>query len=365
MPLHRAAKWTFAIAALVAVGAFYLFADDERTPAASSSAVSSAAAAVPRSDDLPPQKILQNDYHVFQTFNNCGPAALSMALSYFGIRATQEQIADSVRPLHNLTGKNDDKATAPEELVAKAEKYGLVAYYRPNGTIQLLKEFIASDIPVVVRTLLHSNEDFAHYRVIKGYDDDASEIIDDDGYEGANVRFSYDDFLALWRPFNNGYIVLVPSDKREVAEAIMGEDADAARAWSSAAQRARQELAQRPDDVGVGLNLSVALYHMGDYRQAVEEFEKVERSLSKHALWYQIEPIEAYYELGNYDRMFALTDGILSGGNPAYAELYVLRGKSYLKEGDRAKAKEAFEKAVLYNKNLASATEALASLPAD
>ncbi len=26
---------------------------------------------------LPSQKILANDYHIFQTFNNCGPAALS------------------------------------------------------------------------------------------------------------------------------------------------------------------------------------------------------------------------------------------------------------------------------------------------
>ena len=37
------------------------------------------------------QKILQNDYHVFQSFNNCAPAALSMALSYFGIQKSQEE----------------------------------------------------------------------------------------------------------------------------------------------------------------------------------------------------------------------------------------------------------------------------------
>src|SRR3989344_7915758 len=37
-------------------------------------------------------KTLENEYHVFQTFNNCGPASLSMIFSYFGINKSQKEL---------------------------------------------------------------------------------------------------------------------------------------------------------------------------------------------------------------------------------------------------------------------------------
>src|SRR3989344_7034816 len=43
-------------------------------------------------------KILNNDYHTFQSFNNCGPAALSMALSYYRINETQQKLGQDLRP---------------------------------------------------------------------------------------------------------------------------------------------------------------------------------------------------------------------------------------------------------------------------
>src|SRR3989344_5562076 len=36
-------------------------------------------------------KVLNNNYHIFQTFNNCGPASLSMALSYYGVNESQQK----------------------------------------------------------------------------------------------------------------------------------------------------------------------------------------------------------------------------------------------------------------------------------
>ena len=129
---------------------------------------------------LPTRKLLRNDYHVFQTFNNCAPAALSMVLSYYGIWKSQETLADELRPYHNRRGINDDKSTPPQELAEKSQEYGLVAYYRPNGTIELIKRFIANSLPVIVRTRLDVEHDYAHYRVIKGYNDIARQIIQDD-----------------------------------------------------------------------------------------------------------------------------------------------------------------------------------------
>src|SRR3990167_5746090 len=42
----------------------------------------------------PTTKVLTGGYHTFQTFNNCGPASLSMALRYFGINVSQHDLGD-------------------------------------------------------------------------------------------------------------------------------------------------------------------------------------------------------------------------------------------------------------------------------
>ena len=54
-----------------------------------------------------------------------------------------------------------------------------------------------------------------------------------------------------------------------------------------------------------------------------------------------------------------ITERVLNGYNPAYSELYILRGKIYEKQGDLELARQEFEKAVFYNKNLKSAEESL------
>jgi len=307
---------------------------------------------------MPARKVLQNDYHIFQTFNNCASAAFSMALSYYGIHKSQEQLADELRPNHNRTGINDDKSTPPDELAEKSKEYGLVAYYRPHGTIDLLKRFVANGLPVLVRTRLDTAHDYAHYRVIKGYDDTTRQIIQDDSYQGKNIRYSYEAFETLWQTFNYEYLVLAPPGKKGIVEKILGEETDPAVAWQNSVAAAEGELAKNPANVTARFNLSVSLYYAGDYERSVREFEKVEAFLPLRALWYRIEPVQAYFALGNYGRIFALSDAIFANGNRAYAELYLLRGKSYLAQGDAVRAQGEFQKAVLYNKNLKAAIEA-------
>ncbi|MEK9175530.1 MAG: C39 family peptidase, partial [Patescibacteria group bacterium] len=216
------------------------------------------------------QKILQNDYHVFQSFNNCAPAALSMLLSYFDIHKNQEELADELRPFHNRTGINDDKSTTPDELAEKAKEYGLIPYYRVNGSIELLKQFIDNDIPILMRTLLSIDKEFPHYRVIKGYDDNSKEIIQDDSYEGKNLRFLYDDYLKLWQEFNYEYLVLVRPEQQTTVKTILGKEFDSRVAWSNAKQRAIEELTTNPNDIRARFNLSISLYELGEYKLGVE-----------------------------------------------------------------------------------------------
>lgn len=310
----------------------------------------------------PPFKILPGTYHVFQSYNNCGPAALSMALSYYDISVSQQELGQALRPYQVASGDNDDKSVTLEELAEKAKEYSFIPYHRPNGDIKKIKLFITYDIPVIARTYLKPGEDIGHYRVVKGYDETTGVLIQDDSLQGKNLRYTYDSFNSLWQDFNFEYLVLIPEEKQEIAETILGEDANFKRSWQKAVKLSESELAQNPDDITARFNLSVALYNVGDYQESVREFEQVENKLSFRTLWYQIEPIQAYFELGNYDRVFQITDRVLNYHNRAFSELYLIRGEIYKKQGNLTAARAEFEKAVLYNRSLKSAKEALDSL---
>lgn len=310
----------------------------------------------------PQQKVLPGGTHVFQSFNNCGPAALSMALSFYGIYETQAKLGQELRPYQIPGGDNDDKSVTLEELAEKSKDYELIPYHLPNGNLEQIKLFITYDMPVITRTWTKVNEDIGHYRVVKGYDETAGTIIQDDSLQGRNLQYSYGDFNTLWEKFNFEYLVLVPKEKQEIVDAILGDDANPKAAWAKAVSSAQKELTINPDNVYARFNLSVAYYNTGNYQKSAEEFEKVENRLPFRTLWYQIEPIQAYYELGNYDRVFEITNRVLNNHNRAFSELYLLRGRVFLQQGNPAAAKAEFEKAMLYNKNLKSAQEAVVSI---
>lgn len=311
----------------------------------------------------PVSKILQNNYHVFQSFNNCGPAALSMALSYYGINQTQEKLGQDLRPYQIPGGDNDDKSVTLSELAKKSQEYGFVPYHRPNGDLKMIKLFVTYDMPVIARTWLLENEDIGHYRIIKGYDETTGEIIQDDSLQGKNLRYSYQKFNNVWKKFNYEFLVLVPKDKEEIAKTILGENMDEKTAWEKAVKNSLDKLEQNPEDIYAGFNLSVAYYNIGDYQKSIEEFEKVESRLPFRTLWYQIEPILAYYKTGNFEKVFSITDRVLNYHNKAFSELYILRGNIYKNQGNPELAKQEFEKAIFYNLNLVEAHEALSSLP--
>jgi len=314
-------------------------------------------------DELPKSKMIEGLSHVGQTFNNCSSVGLMIAMSHWGIRDTQEAIAEGTRPWNNPRGDNDDKSVNLYELAAYAEsKHGLTTFVRPNGTIELLKKFVANDIPIVGRALMYPDDDIVHYRVIRGYDEDKKIVYESDGIEGPKVPYSYEKWMRFWKDFNYEYLIVVPDNKKALVEEILGEEKNERTAWQNAKERAERDLAANPNDIITHYNLVTALYYLGDYAGAVREFEKIEGQLTRRKLWYQHEPIQAYFELGNYDRVMALTEKIINDNNKSVSELYYMRGKIYESRGDAAAARAEYEKAVMYNKNYQPAKDALASL---
>lgn len=321
--------------------------------------VSPTATPAPSLAPAPKQYALGKSRFAAQTFNNCGPATLSMVLSLYGVFVSQEELRFKMRPFSNLIGGNDDKSIFTDEFARYAKEYGLEAFHRPNGTIEILKKFVSNNIPVVVRTWLHSYDDIGHFRIVRGYTEETRTILQDDSYQGANISFHYDEFNKLWQPFNYGYIVVYPKEKQGVVDAILAEEKDELTAWRNALKRAEKELRDNPDSYYSLFNLSTASYYAGDYQKSVDMYEKAKPKLPSKMLWYQIEPVQAYAKLERHEKVFGLTDQILQNGNLAYSELYQIRGEVYFAQGKKDEAKKEFEKAMYYNKNFTKAKEYL------
>lgn len=300
--------------------------------------------------------------HTYQTFNNCGPATLSMILSFYGIEKTQKELGENMRPYQNPKGDNDDKTIFSEEFGIWVEKNGLNAITRVNGDIELLKKFTSSGFPVVVKTWLHRNNDIGHFRIVKGYDETQNVIIQDDSYEGPNRKISYNDFLYMWQPFNYNYTIVYPKEEEHKIKAILAEEFEEINAWKNALERAKQEAELNSSNMYPKFNMAASHYHLGEYEKTVELYESIQNSLPKRMLWYQIEPILAYQKLHAYDKVFEVTNNILENGNRAFSELYIIRGQVLMERGHEQEAKDQFELAVKYNKNYETTKDYLSKL---
>lgn len=300
---------------------------------------------------------LKNNFHVYQTFNNCGPATLSMALKWYGINAPQEELASKMRPYQHPKGDNDDKTIFTYEFVDWAKEYGVEAVGRVNGDIDLIKRFISNGFPVVVKTWLKQGEDIGHFRFVTGYDEEKQIIYFDDSYDGPNEKMKYYDFLSLWQPFNYSYIVLYQKTSEPVVKKIIGQDWDERVSYQNALIRAEKESEKDSTNIYPLFNISTTSYNLGNYEKSVEAYEEVQDRFPRRMLWYQIEPIKSYFELKDYDKVFEITGNILENGNRAFSELYFIRGEIYLAQGLDEKAKEQFDLAIKYNENFKEAVE--------
>jgi hypothetical protein len=82
--------------------------------------------------------------HIYQTWNNCGPATMSMNLSYYGWAGGQADAAQVLKP------DPEDKNVSPHEMVAFAQSAGFDAIARTNGSLSTIKQFVRAGIPVLV-----------------------------------------------------------------------------------------------------------------------------------------------------------------------------------------------------------------------
>jgi hypothetical protein len=223
-----------------------------------------------RSAPLPARADVGPMRHLWQSLNNCGPAAVVMALSTFGISADQEVARLALR------GPDVRRGMGPAPVDPWVnERYGLRAFARLNGTVDLMKRLIANGFAPMVTQWMQdpSVSRIAHWRTVRGYDDATASFYVNDPMLGANVALSYDWFDANWQPFGYRWMVVyLPKDQGRL-EQLVGPD------WSESGVRDRFYARAKADAFTQGtsaawLAYGEAAYQDGWFAEAVSAFER-------------------------------------------------------------------------------------------
>ncbi len=322
--------------------------------------------ATPAAAPAQPAVMLTNIAHYWQTWNNCGPATLAMDLSYFGSTLDQTAVAATLRP------DKDDKNTRPDEMAAFAQSQGLHALVRVTGDPVRLKELLSNKVPVIIETWMEPkpNDGMGHYRLLVGYDDATREWIAYDSYDArgvdpnkpyAGIRLPYDELPSLWHVYDNTYIVVYGDQAAPAIAAILGEDMTDQTIWQRAMSATEQDLKAQPRDAFGWFNLGSELLALNRPTEAVQAYDAARQiGLPWRMLWYQFGPFQAYYTTAHYDEVVALADATLKTADNI-EELYYWKGMALQAQGDRAGARQAWERAVQLNKNYRAPAEALAA----
>ncbi|KAF0111368.1 MAG: hypothetical protein FD147_975 [Chloroflexi bacterium] len=332
---------------------------------------------------LPSSVLLTGVKQEPQRWNNCGPATLSMHLSYWGwtypadlkFELPQDYVAPFLKP-------NDrDKNVMPYEMQTFVEEQpNLGALVRMGGDLYTIKALLNAGFPVMIEKGFEGN-DFdgwmGHYNLVVGYDDAKQVIFTQDSYllarekNAANFEVTYEALQANWRAFNYIFLVVYPTDKLNDVLNTLGPLADETNAFRIAYDRAVLETSSLPEpreQYFAWYNAGTSLYKLRDYTNASVAYDmafNIYPNITKkerpwRMLWYQTGPYFAYYFSARYPDVINLADTTLSAMvEPILEESYHWRALAELALGDQDAAIKDLRAALKYHDNFAPSLEQL------
>jgi len=224
----------------------------------------------PAPRDAPVSMVLGDMKHVWQSLNNCGPAAVVMALSAMGIDVPQETARLALR------GTDVRRGMGPQGVGPWVkENFDLRSTWRNGGTNELMKRLIANGfVPMVTQWMQDpSVSRIAHWRTVRGYDDTKGVFYVNDSMLGNMVPLSYDWFGRNWQSFAYRYMVIYEPQQESLLQAVLGTDWSEMNVRQSMYERAKTEaLAQ--DTNFAWLAYGEAAYANGVFDEAVSAFER-------------------------------------------------------------------------------------------
>lgn len=208
--------------------------------------------------------------HVGQTLNNCGPAAVVMALSTLGIDESQEVARLALR------GTDPRRGMGPTGVGPWVEqRFGLHAVWRIGGTSDVIKRLVTNGFAPMVTQWMEDPtiSRISHWRTVRGYDDKRGVFYVNDPMLGNNVALSYGWFARNWQSFAYRYMVIYRPEDEPLIRSILGVD------WDNYAMRERhyerakgEALAQKTSQAW--LAYGEASYQFGLFEEAVIAIEK-------------------------------------------------------------------------------------------
>ncbi|MCO5198916.1 MAG: C39 family peptidase [Anaerolineae bacterium] len=325
-------------------------------------------------EPLPLTVLLEGLTNVPQTFNNCGPANLSIVLDYHGDETTQTDAAAYLKPNPN------DRNVSPWQISDYVNEFtALSSTVHSGGEMEMLKRLIAAGYaPVIERGADFDDGQgwYGHYLTLFGYDDEKETFMAMDTYAVPwapnGSEFTYEDIWDSWRAFNYTFYVVYPPEEEQVVFDIVGEELlDEQRMWQKTIEVANRDIAANPEDPFAWFNLGTAYTELGrlngqqvDYQQGAAAFDQARTiGLPQRMLWYQFRPYLAYYKVGRMQDVIDLAEATAeSSGGQNVEETYYWLGNALTLNGNVSGAIEAYEQALKINENFYYAQWAIDSL---
>ena len=282
-------------------------------------------------------------------YNFCGPANLSMALTFWGWDGNRDTVGEYVK------SNKDDKNVMPYELqdfVTQNTGYGALIRY--GGDIELLKKLVAAGFPVVTEKGYYTYDMtgrygwLGHYQFVTGYDEAKQALVVQDTYipKGENHEFPYEEFIDGWRSFDYLFMVVYPREREAELLSLLGDYADLD--WSSrkALETATNETSELSgvEQYFAAFNAGTSHMYLKEYVDAAYAYDyafQLYAGLPKddlrpfRMLWYQTGPYFAYYYSGRYQDVINLANATFDTvGDDVLEETWYWRGMAKLALGD-------------------------------
>ncbi len=291
-----------------------------------------------------------------QGWNECGPANITMMLSYYGWQN------DLTYASSRLKWGREDKNVSPAEMVAFVNDNSQVrALTRIGGDLTLIKQLVSNGFPVLLETS-YAFEGFdwlGHYRTIVGYDDNTAKFTLHDSYMGENILEDYQSVDRQWREFNRRFIVVYNPQDESLLARILGTRADPATAAQHAFDVAQEEARVNSQDAYAWHNMGLSLVQLGDYDRAARAFDRaLAQGLHWRTLWYQFGMFEAYYEVGRYNDVISLAESTIKSSDGYIEEAFYWKGQALAGQGKTSEALAAFSQAISLNRGYQAAVAA-------
>lgn len=303
----------------------------------------------------------------YQTMNNCGPANLSMNITYWGWTTNQHITEEALK-----THKDDRNVMLQEMLDFVQANTNLKGQLRYGGDIEVIKRLLSGGFPVLLERG-HTDEDdgwMGHYSIITAYDDATQTVQIPDTLLGM-MSMSYAELERDWWHFDGIYLVVYPAEREQEVLTLLGTDADPAQNL----QNTLAKLEARIQQVS-GQDLFFAVYsrgsvfvEMGDYLAAAQAYDYAFALYNQlepgqrpwRITWYQVGPYLAYYYTGRYQDALNLADQTIANTSfPSLPETWYWGGQSALMLGDKVTAERYFRKALEFYPGWDLATQGLA-----